>query len=127
MDIFETAEANEIASLHRAQLASLGCVYSLADIVSKWSAGVQATFIVARLSHPVGFAAYRKMAKHIYISDLYVDVDKRRGGVAERILLYIPAQGHPTELEVDIDNHPARRLYQKLHFGACGLSTENKI
>lgn len=74
----------------------------------------------------VGYGGIQVLADEAHVTTLTVDPDRRRRGIASRLLaeLLREARAHgavSATLEVRIDNHPAQRLYATFGFRPVGI------
>jgi ribosomal-protein-alanine N-acetyltransferase len=86
-----------------------------------------ATYLVARLDgRVVGYGGMWVMVDEAHITTFAVDLDVRRRGIGERLLLAlldvaVARNAHEATLEVRLSNLAARRLYEKYGFRPVGL------
>ena len=75
-------------------------------------------FVAVKDGRVVGYLDVTHCYETNNISDLYVDETQRRKGYGRKLLAKAIEMNHPKEmtLQVDIDNEPAIRLYEKMGF-----------
>jgi ribosomal-protein-alanine N-acetyltransferase len=87
-------------------------------------ASSQQIFFVAKAGDRLlGYIGLWRMYDSVHVTNIAVEPRSRRQGVATRLLVEAEkwASGLPLTLEARASNRPARALYEKFGFVACGV------
>jgi len=119
----------ELPSLFAIASESFATSWSEEQFRREWSLPLS-TILVARRGSPstpvIGYIVYWLIVDELHIHDIAVHPDKRRQGVASRLLTAATRQAlsraaRRATLEVRSTNRPARQLYEKHGFDVRGI------
>jgi ribosomal protein S18 acetylase RimI-like enzyme len=127
MIILETRMPEQIAKLHAKQLGELNKQFTEAEIVENWLQVKDALFILVKDPEPIAFAAFIKNESHVYLSDLYVEPEKRNFGHAKNLIKALKNKKQKIELEVEIKNTSALGLYRAEGFQMISEEKNGKV